>query len=101
MHFREMKMEILTEGLERPDQPLDIAIEYDDAVETFELRSQSRPEMKDARMIGLAIPNSTTLSKEGFAAPNSVAAEVLGPRMPGPPSFRSMGPPSGPTRLSP
>lgn len=79
MHFREMKMEILTEGLERPDQALGIAIKYDGGVRDFELRSQSRPEFKDARMIGLAIPNSATLSKENFAAPHSVAADALAP----------------------
>lgn len=77
MHFREMKMEILTEGLEKPEEPLPLAIKYDDGVRQFRLRSQSRPEHQDARMIGLAIPNSTTLGKRQYAAPQSVAAEVL------------------------
>ena len=77
MHFREMKMEILTDGLEAPDQPIDIAIEYDDGVRDFQLNSQSRPEQKDARMIGLAIPSSTTLGSETYAFPNSVADQVL------------------------
>jgi regulator of sigma E protease len=77
MHFREMRLEILTEGLDKPDQPLDLSIRYDDGVRNFELRSQARPELKDARMIGLAIPNSLTFGKTNSAHPQSVAAEVL------------------------
>ncbi len=61
MHFREMKIEILTVGLDQPDAPIDIDIKYDDGNRNFKLRSQSRPDVEDARMIGLAIPNSTTL----------------------------------------
>ena len=32
MHFREMKIEILTVGLEQPDEPIDIDIQYDDGI---------------------------------------------------------------------
>ncbi len=77
MHFREMKIEILTVGLDQPDTPIDIEIQYDDGKRDFKLRSQSRPDVKDARMIGLAIPTSTTLSKETYAFPQTVAAQVL------------------------
>ena len=30
MHFREMKIEILTVGLDAPDAPIDVDIKYDD-----------------------------------------------------------------------
>ena len=59
MHFREMKMEILTDGLENPDKPIDVEIEYEDGIRDS-LVTQSRPEMKDARMIGISIPNVPT-----------------------------------------
>jgi regulator of sigma E protease len=77
MHFREMKLEILTEGLERPNDPIDVAIAYEDGVRHFKLRKQSRPDEKDARMIGLAIPNSTTLASDAPAYHGTIAAEVL------------------------
>jgi regulator of sigma E protease len=77
MHFREMRLEILTEGLKKPDEPLDLAIRYDDGTRHFKLHSQSRPELKDFKMIGLSIPNSLTLSSDDIVHPNSAAAEVL------------------------
>jgi regulator of sigma E protease len=77
MHFREMKIEILTVGLDQPDAPLDIDIKYDDGNRKFKLRSQARPDFEDARMIGLAVPNSTTLSKETYAFPQTIADQVL------------------------
>ena len=77
MHFREMRMEILTEGLDNPEKPMSIAVDYGGTVREFDLRSQSRPEMKDARMIGIAPPYSTSLGEEMVARPNSVAGTVL------------------------
>ncbi|MDE0864894.1 MAG: site-2 protease family protein [Rubripirellula sp.] len=77
MHFREMKMEILTDGLENPDKPIDVEIQYDSGVRTFELVTQSRPDLKDARMIGIAIPNAPTIGTKLFTFPNSVAAKFL------------------------
>ncbi len=61
MHFREMRMEILTKGLEYPDQEINLSVKYDDGVRDFMLRTQADPQHKDARMIGLAIPHSSTL----------------------------------------
>ncbi len=77
MHFREMKMEILTQGFEKPDQPVDVAIRYDDGVRNFKLRPEAMPDNKDFRLIGVAIPESVTLNKKNYASPQSVAADVL------------------------
>ncbi|WP_186775370.1 site-2 protease family protein [Rubripirellula tenax] len=77
MHFREMRMEILTQGFEKPDQPLDVAIQYDDGVRNFQLLPESVPQNTDYRMIGVAIPESVTLDKSTYARPESIAAEVL------------------------
>ncbi|QDT07893.1 Metalloprotease MmpA [Rubripirellula lacrimiformis] len=77
MHFREMKMEILTQGFETPDQPIDVAIQYDDGVRNFKLQPKALPENKDYRMIGVAIPHSVTLNQDTYARPQSVAADVL------------------------
>ncbi len=78
MHFREMKIEILTEGLTNPDKPIGLALQYDDGIRKFQLQSQSLPKKKDAKMIGIAIPSSLTLGRGAYADPESVASEVLG-----------------------
>ena len=77
MHFREMRTEIMTEGLENPEEPIDIAITYQSGQRDFVLPSASHPERKDVRMIGIAMPISTTLGKEQYAFPDSVADKAL------------------------
>ncbi len=77
MHFREMRLEILTSGLDTPDDPIDVAIQYDDGVRNFQLLPASMPANEDLRMIGVAIPESVTLAKSDYASPQSVAAKVL------------------------
>ncbi len=79
MHFREMRMAILTEGLDNPDKPIDISIRYDDGIRNYKLRTASHPEDRAVRMIGISSPTSTTLGESIYAAPGTVAAEVLGP----------------------
>jgi len=77
MHFREMKMEILTDGLENPGKPIDVQIEYEDGVRSFELVTQSLPEMKDARMIGIAIPHAPILGSKTGSIPGTVATKTF------------------------
>lgn len=77
MHFREMKMEILTDGLENPDKPIDVEIEYEDGIRDFQLVTQSRPEMKDARMIGISIPNVPKLASTPYSIEGSIASEIF------------------------
>ena len=77
MHFREMKMEILTDGLENPDKPIDVEIKYENGVRNFALITQPRPEMKDARMIGIAIPNVPTLAATPFSLQGSIASQTF------------------------
>lgn len=77
MHFREMRLEILTSGLDTPDEPIDVAIQYDDGVKNFQLLPASMPANEDMRMIGVAIPESITLAKTNYAAPQSVAAQAF------------------------
>jgi regulator of sigma E protease len=78
MHFREMRMEILTQGLDAPETPIGLAVKYENEVRNFKLKGQSRPEQKEAKMIGLAIPNSTTLDSVSAGDPNTVAATAFG-----------------------
>lgn len=80
MHFREMKMEILTKGLEYPDQPINVAVRYEDGVRDFQLETQSNPQQKEARMIGIAIPHAPKLGDDLYAIPDSAAAKVLTPQ---------------------
>ncbi len=77
MHFREMKMEILTDGLENPDKPIDVEIKYENGARNFELVTQSRPEMQDARMIGIAIPNVATLAATPYTLQGTIASQTF------------------------
>jgi regulator of sigma E protease len=77
MHFREMKMEILTDGLENPNKPIDVEIKYESGVRNFELVTQPRPEMKDARMIGIAIPNVATLASTPYTIQGTIASQTF------------------------
>ncbi len=77
MHFREMKMAILTEGLDNPDKPIDVAIKYDDGVRNYQLMSAPIPEDKSVRMIGITSPTSTTLSDTDYVLPGTIASTVF------------------------
>ncbi len=75
MHFREMRLAILTAGIDDPTKPVDLSIQYDDGVRNYELLTSPHPLDEDMRMIGITSPTSTTLSTDVYAAPLSVAAE--------------------------
>lgn len=77
MHFLEMRKEILTRGLEAPDAPINIGINYEDGQKDFTLTTQSSPLQKEARMIGIAIPNAAALGSNPQLVPGSAAASVL------------------------
>ncbi len=77
MHFREMRMEILTKGLESPEDPINVAIQYDNGTRDFSLKTQPDPRMKDARMIGLAVPYSSKIGSTVYARRGSVAEDVF------------------------
>ncbi|MDA8744035.1 site-2 protease family protein [Rubripirellula amarantea] len=77
MPFREMRVEIVTEGMDNGSQPIPISLQYDDGVREFTPNPASSTHEKDLRMIGVLMPNSTSLAKNDFANPQSVAAEVL------------------------
>lgn len=79
MHFREMRLAILTEGLDNVEKPIDISIKYDDGVRDYKLRTAPHPEDADVRMIGISPPNSTTLGTDHYVSPGTVAASILGP----------------------
>ncbi len=79
MHFRDMRLAILTEGLDSPDKPIDISIKYDDGVRQYKLVTSPHPDEPDVRMIGITSPTSMKLGDENFAMPGTVAADVLGP----------------------
>ena len=77
MHFREMRLTILTAGIKAPDAPIDVTIKYDDGERRIPLKTAPHPADSDMRMIGITSPTSTTLGKEIYASPGSVAASVL------------------------
>jgi len=77
MHFREMRMAILTEGLDHPEKPIELSIQYDDGVRNYKLRTEPHPENNDLRMIGITSPTSLVLSNESAAVPGSAADEAL------------------------
>ncbi len=77
MHFREMRMAILTEGLDNPTKPIDLAIRYDDGIRKYSLKTASHPENADVRMIGIVSPTSLELGSKTMAMPGSIADSVL------------------------
>ncbi|MDC0295647.1 site-2 protease family protein [bacterium] len=77
MHFLEMRKEILTRGLEQPTAPIALGVSYADGDKNFSLTTQASPLQKEARLIGIAIPNSPFLGNNPGAIPNSAAAGVF------------------------
>ncbi len=77
LHFREMRLAILTAGIDDPNKPIDLSIQYDDQVRDYELLTSPHPLDEDMRMIGITSPTSTKLSSDVYAAPESAAAKVL------------------------
>lgn len=77
LHFREMKIAILTEGMDNPAEPVSISIEYPDGVRDYQLKTASMPEDPGMRIIGILMPASTKLSENYVARPGSIASTVL------------------------
>lgn len=77
LHFREMRLAILTEGMDNPEEPVNISIEYPDGVRDYQLKTTAMPEEPSMRIIGILTPSSTKLSEGFVARPGSIAATVL------------------------
>ena len=77
MHFLEMRKEILTRGLEQPDAPIDLGVSYPEGDKNYTLTTQASPLQKEARMIGIAIPNAARLGSNPRLVPQSTAAAVF------------------------
>jgi len=77
LHFREMRLAILTEGLDNPDEPVSVSIEYPDGIRDYKLKTAAMPEDPAQRIIGIMTPSATRLSQTYFARPGSIAASVL------------------------
>ena len=77
MHFLEMRKEILTRGLEQPDAPIDLGVSYPEGDKSYTLTTQASPLQKEARMIGIAIPNAARLGSNPRLVPQSTAAAVF------------------------
>lgn len=76
MHFREMRSAIGHAGLEAPDDPIDITVQYDGDKRKYDLVTESHPRVKVLRMIGITSPTSTRISNR-IALPGTEAARVL------------------------
>ncbi|TWU01814.1 site-2 protease family protein [Neorhodopirellula pilleata] len=77
LHFNEMKLAIMTEGMDTPDQAIDVRLSYDDEIRDYELTPQSHPIEPSLKLIGIHGPTGTSLPSKLFAMPNSAAANVL------------------------
>lgn len=77
LHFDEMRLEIMTQSMESPGQPVPVSLRYGDEVKKYLLNTQPNPAMPDLRMIGISSPRSATLSGDTAALPRSAADEVL------------------------
>lgn len=78
LHFNEMKLAIMTEGMDSPDKAIDVRLAYGDENRDYELTPQSHPLEPSLRVIGIYGPIGSSLRPDLFAIPNSVADEVLG-----------------------
>jgi regulator of sigma E protease len=77
MHFRQMQMAILTEGMDTPDQPIDINVTYADGTRQFALTPQPHPLEPSVRMVGIHEALGSKLTRKLYAAPGTAAAKVL------------------------
>ena len=79
LHFREMQLAIMTEGMDNPDKAVDVSLEYPDGVREYQLKTSALSEKSSRRIIGIMMPSSTRLDKLDFAQPGSASAAVLSP----------------------
>lgn len=79
MSFRKMQMEILTAGLRDENVPVPVEMDYGDRKQFFDLRLMTHPAVEDYKMIGIANPPGTRLSKSRPTIPGSVAESVIDP----------------------
>lgn len=77
MSFRKMSMEIMTTGLNQPDETIPVTLQYDSGERQYDLRLMSHPFEKDARMIGIGAPMGTRLDQDEPFSPNTAASKVL------------------------
>lgn len=77
LHFNEMKLAIMTEGMDTPDKAIDVRLSYGDEMRDYELTPQPHPLEPSLRLIGIHGPTGTKLPSKLFAMPNSAAAAAL------------------------
>ncbi|EMI47131.1 MULTISPECIES: site-2 protease family protein [Pirellulaceae] len=77
MHFTKMQTAIMTEGMDKPDQPILVRFSYGKESREYSLMPQPHPLEPSLRMIGIHGPISGNLLRSIYAMPGSSAAEVL------------------------
>ncbi len=77
LHFEEMQLAIMTEGMDEPEEPVRVAIRYGTEVRNYQLQSQPHPIEPDLRMIGISSPSSPTLFRTVAAIPGTSAANAV------------------------
>lgn len=77
LHFEDMKMAIMTEGMDKPEVPVNVSIRYGSEVRHYELKTQPLPAEPDMRLIGISSPFAAQIAADPVAEPASIAAEAL------------------------
>ncbi|MCM2374083.1 site-2 protease family protein [Aporhodopirellula aestuarii] len=77
MHFTKMQTAIMTEGMDKPDEPIDVRFSYGSETREYSLMPQPHPLEPSLRMIGIHGPISSNLLPTIYAMPGSVAANAL------------------------
>ena len=77
MSFRQMVSEIVTQGLDRPDEPITVAANYPDGRRQYELKLIENPIDPERKMVGIGMPDDVVLAAEDPAEIGSVAATVI------------------------
>ncbi|MFG0290668.1 MAG: site-2 protease family protein [Rhodopirellula sp. JB044] len=77
MHFSKMQTAIMTEGMDNPDEPIDVRFSYGSDSREYSLMPKPHPLEPSLRMIGIHGPISGKLLPSIYAMPGSVASTVL------------------------
>lgn len=77
LHFVDMTTEIFKASLTDPEQPVPVAVRYDDEVRRFQMATAKSPLDSRRRLIGIGPPTSNRLHETLVALPNTSAAAVL------------------------
>jgi regulator of sigma E protease len=77
LHFMDMTLEILKAGIDTPEKPVSVSVQYGDQMRQYELQTRETRVEPKRPLIGIGLPIAAKLSDQMQAFPNTSASEVL------------------------